>query len=47
MSSIYQTVRRREGDLFLIAGPCVIESEGHALMMETLLKIHEIAHQFK
>src|SRR5215813_11939105 len=33
MSSFYQTIRRREGDLFLIAGPCVIESEGHALMM--------------
>ncbi len=33
MSSIYQTIRRREGDLFLIAGPCVIESERHALMM--------------
>jgi 2-dehydro-3-deoxyphosphooctonate aldolase (KDO 8-P synthase) len=33
MSSIYHTIRRREGDLFLIAGPCVIESEGHALMM--------------
>jgi len=33
MSSIYQTIRRREGDLFLIAGPCVIESERHAMMM--------------
>ncbi len=33
MKSIYQTIRRREGDLFLIAGPCVIESECHALMM--------------
>lgn len=33
MSSIYQTIRRREDDLFLIAGPCVIESERHALMM--------------
>jgi hypothetical protein len=43
MSSNYQTIRRREGDLFLIAGPRVIESEGHALTLETLLKIHEIA----
>ena len=33
MSSIYKTIRRREGDLFLIAGPCVIESERHAMMM--------------
>jgi 2-dehydro-3-deoxyphosphooctonate aldolase (KDO 8-P synthase) len=33
MGSIYQTIRRREGDLFLIAGPCVIESERHAMMM--------------
>jgi len=33
MSSFYQTIQRREGDLFLIAGPCVIESEDHALMM--------------
>ena len=33
MSSFYQTIQRREGDLFLIAGPCVIESERHALMM--------------
>ena len=31
--SIFNTIRRREGDLFLIAGPCVIESERHALMM--------------
>ncbi len=33
MTNIYQTIHRREGDLFLIAGPCVIESEYHALMM--------------
>lgn len=33
MSSIFSTIRRREGDLFLIAGPCVIETERHALMM--------------
>lgn len=33
MINIYQTIQRREGDLFLIAGPCVIESERHALMM--------------
>ena len=33
MSSIYQAIRRRGGDLFLIAGPCVIESEHHALKM--------------
>lgn len=31
--SIFNKIRRREGDLFLIAGPCVIESERHALMM--------------
>lgn len=33
MDEIYCKLRRREGDLFLIAGPCVIESERHALMM--------------
>src|SRR5262245_7414171 len=31
--SFYQSLKRREGDLFLIAGPCVIESESHALGM--------------
>ncbi|MGH9850218.1 MAG: 3-deoxy-8-phosphooctulonate synthase [Blastocatellia bacterium] len=33
MKSFYQEIKLREGDLFLIAGPCVIESERHALMM--------------
>src|SRR5262249_10888070 len=33
MNSFYQNLKRREGDLFLIAGPCVIESEEHATMM--------------
>ncbi len=33
MNSIYQNLRRREGDLFLIAGPCVVESRNHAMMM--------------
>ena len=33
MNNFYQDLKRREGDLFLIAGPCVIESEEHALMM--------------
>ncbi|MGE0129615.1 MAG: 3-deoxy-8-phosphooctulonate synthase [Blastocatellales bacterium] len=33
MNSFYQSLKHREGDLFLIAGPCVIESEDHALMM--------------
>jgi 2-dehydro-3-deoxyphosphooctonate aldolase (KDO 8-P synthase) len=33
MTSFYQEIKYREGDLFLIAGPCVIESERHALMM--------------
>ncbi len=33
MKSFYQEIKYRAGDLFLIAGPCVIESEGHALMM--------------
>jgi 2-dehydro-3-deoxyphosphooctonate aldolase (KDO 8-P synthase) len=31
MSSIYQPIRT--GDLFLIGGPCVIESEKHAIQM--------------
>lgn len=33
MTDLYQSIKRREGDLFLIAGPCVIESEAHAMMM--------------
>src|SRR5260370_30366299 len=31
-------VRVGAGDLFLIAGPCVIESEGHALRMAEIVK---------
>jgi 2-dehydro-3-deoxyphosphooctonate aldolase (KDO 8-P synthase) len=33
MFDIYQKLRDRTGGLFLIAGPCVIESEHHALKM--------------
>lgn len=33
MFDIYQKLRDRSCDLFLIAGPCVIESENHALKM--------------
>ena len=33
MNSFYQNLKSREGDLFLIAGPCVIESKNHAMMM--------------
>jgi 2-dehydro-3-deoxyphosphooctonate aldolase (KDO 8-P synthase) len=33
MKDLYQNIKRREGDLFLIAGPCVIESKDHAMMM--------------
>ncbi len=33
MNDFYQTIERREGDLFLIAGPCVIESKDHAMKM--------------
>lgn len=33
MNGFYQNIKRREGDLFLIAGPCVIESKDHAMMM--------------
>jgi 2-dehydro-3-deoxyphosphooctonate aldolase (KDO 8-P synthase) len=51
MNSIYQTIQRREGDLFLIAGPCVIESERHALMMaESIAQITDrldVAYIFK
>src|SRR6202171_988177 len=32
------TVRIGGGDLFLIAGPCVIESEQHALFMAEVIK---------
>jgi 2-dehydro-3-deoxyphosphooctonate aldolase (KDO 8-P synthase) len=33
MNGFYQNIKRREGDLFLIAGPCVIESKDHAMTM--------------
>jgi len=33
MDDFYQNIKRRAGDLFLIAGPCVIESKDHAMMM--------------
>ncbi len=33
MSTFYQTIRQRTDTFFLIAGPCVIESESHALKM--------------
>lgn len=33
MNCFYQNIKRRKGDLFLLAGPCVIESEAHAMMM--------------
>src|SRR5215510_4615509 len=33
MNSFYQNFKLREDALFLIAGPCAIESEDHALMM--------------
>ena len=40
MSSSFQidNVRVGSGDLFLIAGPCVIESEKHALFMAEVIK---------
>jgi 2-dehydro-3-deoxyphosphooctonate aldolase (KDO 8-P synthase) len=44
MKSFYQEIKLREGDLFLIAGPCVIESEGHALMMAR--EISRIAQRY-
>ena len=33
MKDIYDRLKTRTGDLFLIAGPCVIESEEHTLRM--------------
>ena len=33
MNDFYQSIKRRAGALFLIAGPCVIESKDHAMMM--------------
>lgn len=38
MQEIYQTLTDGTGDLFLIAGPCVIESESHALRMAIAIK---------
>jgi 2-dehydro-3-deoxyphosphooctonate aldolase (KDO 8-P synthase) len=37
MTNCYQALKRREGDLFVIAGPCVIESEQHTLKMARAL----------
>jgi len=37
MTNCYQALKQREGDLFLIAGPCVIESESHARTMARAL----------
>src|SRR6201987_5848782 len=34
----FDNVRIGAGDLFLIAGPCVIESEAHALRMAEIIK---------
>src|SRR6266567_962205 len=34
----FDNVRVGSGDLFLIAGPCVIESEDHALRMAEVIK---------
>jgi 2-dehydro-3-deoxyphosphooctonate aldolase (KDO 8-P synthase) len=33
MNTLYQTIQQRTDVFFLIAGPCVIESESHALKM--------------
>ena len=33
MTNFYQTIQQRKDTFFLIAGPCVIESEAHALRM--------------
>lgn len=33
MSNFYQTIQQRKDTFFLIAGPCVIESESHAMKM--------------
>ncbi len=33
MKNLYQTIQQRTDTFFLIAGPCVIESESHALKM--------------
>ncbi len=33
MTNFYQTIQQRKDTFFLIAGPCVIESEAHALKM--------------
>src|ERR1041385_5766207 len=37
MINCYQALKQREGELFLIAGPCVIESESHARTMARAL----------
>lgn len=45
MDGIYQRLSNRTGDLFLIAGPCVIESEEHTLRMASA--IGEIASRLQ
>lgn len=51
MKSFYQEIKHREGDLFLIAGPCVIESERHALMMareiSRITRRYDVPYVFK
>src|SRR5581483_4803268 len=37
MNALYQTIRQQPRQLFLIAGPCVIEAETHTLKMAEAL----------
>lgn len=39
MSTIYQTIQQRADAFFLIAGPCVIESETHAMKMAEAISV--------
>ncbi len=39
MTSFYQTIQERKDTFFLIAGPCVIESEAHALKMADAISV--------
>ena len=51
MSALYQTIQQRKDAFFLIAGPCVIESESHALKMAeaiaAITKKLDISYIFK
>ena len=39
MTTLYQTIKQNPETFFLLAGPCVIESESHALKMAEAVSV--------